>query len=303
MTEIRFDDRVVIVTGAGNGLGKSHALEFARRGACVVVNDLGGSTQGEGQSRRAADDVVDEIIAAGGEAVANYDSVTDGEKLVQTALDNFGRIDIVINNAGILRDKSFSKMSEEDWDLVYQVHVKGAFSVTHAAWPHLKARHFGRVIFTSSASGIYGNFGQANYSMAKLGLHGLCQTLAIEGSKDNIRCNSIAPIAGSRMTQAILPAELYEQLKPEYVTPLVIKLCDEASQDSGNLYEVGAGWVGRLRWERSKGLGWSPDEGCNAEQLAAHWSTINDFTDADHPANGQEAMATILNNLTRINSL
>jgi NAD(P)-dependent dehydrogenase (short-subunit alcohol dehydrogenase family) len=299
MTQLRFDDRVVIVTGAGNGLGKSHALEFARRGACVVVNDLGSSTQGEGQNRRAADTVVDDIVAAGGEAVANYDSVTQGDKIVQTALDNFGRIDIVINNAGILRDKSFAKMSEEDWDLVYQVHVKGAFSVTHAAWPHLRERQFGRIIFTSSASGLYGNFGQANYSMAKLGLHGLCQTLAIEGRKDNILCNSIAPVAGSRMTQALLPPALFEQLKPDYVTPLVIKLCAEASQDNGLLFEVGAGWVGRLRWERSRGKGFTIDAGLCAEQLAEHWAEINDFSGADHPANGQEAMAAMLANLTK----
>ena len=183
MTSVGFDERVVIVTGAGNGLGKSHALEFARRGAKVVVNDLGGSAFGDGASKNAADQVVDEIVAAGGEAVANYDSVTDGDKIVQSALDNFGRIDVVINNAGILRDKSFAKMTEDDWDLVYQVHVKGAFKVSHAAWPHMRAAEYGRLIFTASAAGIYGNFGQANYSMAKLGLHGLSQTLAMEGKK------------------------------------------------------------------------------------------------------------------------
>src|SRR3990167_6642397 len=241
MSQIRFDDRVVIVTGAGNGLGKCHALEFGRRGAKVVVNDLGGSAFGEGASKNAADLVVEEIIAAGGEAVANYDSVTDGEKIVQSAMDNFGRIDIVINNAGILRDKSFAKMTEEDWDLVYQVHVKGAFKVSHAAWPHMREKNFGRLIFTASAAGIYGNFGQANYSMAKLGLHGLSQTLAAECKKANILVNTIAPVAGSRMTETILPPALVEQLKPAYVTPLVIKLCAEHSQDTGQLFEVGAG--------------------------------------------------------------
>lgn len=297
MSRIRFDDRVVIITGAGNGLGKSHALEFARRGARVVINDLGGSATGEGASQRAADLVVDEIIAAGGEAVANYDSVTDGDKIVQTALDNFGRIDIVINNAGILRDKSFAKMTEEDWDLVYQVHVKGAFKVSHAAWPYLREQNFGRLIFTASAAGIYGNFGQANYSMAKLGLHGLSQTLAAEGKKANILANTIAPVAGSRMTETILPPALVEQLKPAYVTPLVIKLCAEQSQDSGQLYEVGAGWIGKLRWERSKGVGFNLSEGFTAEDIEKHWATINDFNNADHPSNCQEAMVAMMANL------
>lgn len=298
MSEVRFDDRVVIITGAGNGLGKSHALEFAKRGAKVVVNDLGGSAFGEGANKNAADLVVDEIIAAGGEAVANYNSVTDGEKIVQTAIDNFGKIDIVVNNAGILRDKSFSKMTDADWNLVYQVHVEGAYKVTHAAWPHMKENGYGRIIFTASAAGIYGNFGQANYSMAKLGLYSLGQTLSIEGKKSNICVNSIAPIAGSRMTETILPPPLIEQLKPEYVTPLVIKLCDENSTDTGNLYEVGAGWIGKLRWERSKGHGFNLTNGFNAEDVNEHWDTINDFADADHPKNTQEAMMAVMANLS-----
>ena len=169
---IRFDGRVAIVTGAGVGLGRSHALGLAKLGAKVVVNDLGGSAQGEGANASAADRVVEEIRQAGGTAVANHDSVTDGEKIVQHALDSFGRIDVVVNNAGILRDVSFHKMTEADWDLVYQVHVKGSFAVTHAAWPHMREAGYGRVVMTASAAGIYGNFGQANYAMAKLGLHG-----------------------------------------------------------------------------------------------------------------------------------
>jgi NAD(P)-dependent dehydrogenase (short-subunit alcohol dehydrogenase family) len=297
MAELRFDDRVVVVTGAGNGLGKSHALELARRGARVVVNDLGGSAFGEGASKTAADEVVDEINAAGGEAVANHDSVTYGDRIIECALDNFGRIDVVINNAGILRDKSFHNMTEEDWDLVYNVHVKGAFKVSHAAWPHLREQEYGRLIFTASAAGIYGNFGQANYAMAKLGLHGLAQTLAIEGAKRNIVINTIAPIAGSRLTATILPAPVLEQLKPEFVTPLVVKLCHDSHNDSGGLYEVGAGWVGKLRWERSRGHGFSTATELSAEQIAAHWKQITDFTDADHPASGQQALMSILANL------
>lgn len=297
MTKIRFDDRVVIVTGAGNGLGKSHALEFAKRGARVIVNDLGSSATGEGENKSAADLVVDEIQAAGGEAVANYDSVTHGDRIVESALDNFGRIDVIINNAGILRDKSFIKMTDDDWDLVYDVHVKGAYKVTHAAWPHLKENAYGRIIMTSSAAGIYGNFGQANYSMAKLGLYGLAQTLALEGKKYNILANAIAPVAGSRMTETIMPPDLVQQLKPEYVTPLVVKLCDENSQETGGLFEVGAGWIGKLRWERAQGVGFNISEGLAAESVAECWDQIANFDGADHPGNTQEAMMAMMKNL------
>ena len=296
--KIRFDDRVVIVTGAGGGLGRSHALAFAARGARVVVNDLGVSTLGEGGSATPAQHVVNEILAAGGEAVANYDSVLDGDKIVQTALDYFGRIDILINNAGILRDKSFHKMTEEDWDLVYNVHVKGAFKLTHAAWPHLREQDYGRIVFTSSASGLYGNFGQANYSMAKLGLHGLAQTLALEGRSKNILVNSIAPVAGSRMTETIMPPDVVARLKPEYVSPLVLWLASEANRDnSGGVYEVGAGYMARLRWERTRGVAFALAHGISVEDVANHWERINDFTDATHPASGQEAMLDMFANL------
>src|SRR6266545_3914601 len=242
--ELRFDDRVAIVTGAGNGLGRSHALLLASRGAKVVVNDLGGGIRGEGQSQNAADRVVEEIASAGGTAVADYHSVEDGAAIVTRALDAFGRIDIVVNNAGILRDVSFAKMSQEDWDLVYRVHVLGAFRVTHAAWPHMREQKYGRIVMTASAAGIYGNFGQANYSMAKLGLLGLSNTLAIEGRKKNVLVNTIAPIAGSRLTETVLPKELTDALKPELVSPLVAYLCHESCEETGGLFEVGGGFIG-----------------------------------------------------------
>ena len=297
MTDVRFDDRVVVITGAGNGLGRTYALEMGKRGAKVVVNDLGGSAFGDGADKAAADVVVDEIKAGGGEAVANYDSVIDGDKIVQTAMDSFGKIDVVINNAGILRDKTFHKMEERDWDLIYDVHVRGAFKVSHAAWPYMRDQNYGRMIFTASAAGIYGNFGQTNYAMAKLGLHGMSQTLALEGRSKNIMVNTIAPIAGSRLTETVMPQQLVDALKPDFIMPLVVKLCDENSQETGGLYEVGAGFIGKVRWERSKGHSFSVSQGFNAEDVNDAWDEIVDFTDADHPSSIAEANKPLIKNL------
>ena len=297
MSEVRFDDRVVIVTGAGNGLGRSYALAMGARGASVVVNDLGGSVFGDGADKAAADVVVDQIKAAGGTAVANYDSVTDGDKIVQTAMDSFGKIDVVINNAGILRDKTFHKMTDQDWDLIYDVHVKGAYQVCHTAWPYMRDQNYGRIIFTASAAGIYGNFGQTKYSMAKLGLHGMSQTLALEGRSKNILVNTIAPIAGSRLTETVMPKEMVDALRPEFVMPLVLKLCDENSRETGGLFEVGAGFVAKLRWERSKGKSFSVTDGFSPEDINDAWADITDFTDTDHPATLAESNLAIIRNL------
>jgi 3-hydroxyacyl-CoA dehydrogenase/3a,7a,12a-trihydroxy-5b-cholest-24-enoyl-CoA hydratase len=294
---LRFDSRVAIVTGAGGGLGRSHALLFAARGAKVVVNDLGGAHTGGGRSSAAADKVVEEIKAAGGQAVANYDSVEDGAKIVQTALDTWGRVDIVVNNAGILRDASFQKMTPEDWDLIYRVHVLGAFRVTQAAWNHMRDAGYGRIVFTASAAGIYGNFGQANYSTAKLGLVGLAQTLAIEGRKKNILVNAIAPIAGSRMTETVLPKELIDALKPEYVSPLVAWLCHESSSETGSLFEVGGGYVGKLRWERTEGVSFKLSKVPTPEAVADKWPVITDFGKATHPGDITSSMQPLLANL------
>ena len=294
-----FEGKVVIVTGAGGGLGRAHALLFARHGARVIVNDLGGSAHGEGANASAADRVVSEVRDAGGEAVANHDSVTDGDKIVQNALDTYGRVDVVVNNAGILRDKSFAKMEDTDWDLVYRVHVEGAYKVTRAAWPHLREQNYGRIIFTSSTSGIYGNFGQANYGMAKLGLYGLTRTLAIEGRKNNILVNAIAPTGGTRMTEGLIPASVFDLLKPELVSPLVVFLGSEQCPDSGGLYEVGGGWMGKVRWERSLGAGFDPHAGFSPQDVAAQWASISDFSNAAHPADSAEALKEMMANLQR----
>ena len=294
---IRFEDRVVIVTGAGGGLGRAHALLFAQHGAKVVVNDLGGSAHGEGANASAADRVVAEIREAGGTAVANHDSVTDGAKIVEQALDSFGRIDVVVNNAGILRDKTFHKMEDADWDLVYRVHVEGAYKVTRAAWPHMREQGYGRVIFTASTSGIYGNFGQSNYGMAKLGLYGLTRTLALEGRKNDILVNAIAPTGGTRMTEGLIPPQVFEQLKPELVSPLVVFLASEQCQETSGLFEVGGGWMGKVRWERSLGAGFDPKAGFDAEDVAASWQQICDFENAAHPADNMQALKEMMANL------
>jgi len=302
MADLRFEGRVVIVTGAGNGLGKSHALLFASRGAKVVVNDLGGKHDGTGKGSGAADAVVKEIKDAGGEAVANYDSVEDGAKIVQTAMDAFGKVDIVVNNAGILRDTSFQKITQDDWDLIYRVHVLGGFRVTHAAWNvtgGMRDKGYGRVIFTASAAGIYGNFGQSNYAMAKLGLVGLSNTLAIEGRKKNILVNAIAPIAGSRMTETVLPPNLIEALKPEYVSPLVALLCHESSQETGGLFEVGGGFYAKLRWERAEGKTFRLGRALTPELLQKNWDAIAGFAKTTHPTDITSSMSPILGNLDK----
>ncbi|KAI8588220.1 peroxisomal hydratase-dehydrogenase-epimerase [Geranomyces variabilis] len=284
MAELRFDNRVVIVTGAGGGLGKAYATFFGSRGASVVVNDLGASRTGdEGGNHRAADVVVDEIKKAGGKAVANYDSVEDGDKIVQTAIDAFGKVDVVINNAGILRDKSFARMTDADWDLIQTVHVRGSYKVAKAAWAHMQKQGYGRIINTASAAGIYGNFGQANYAAAKLALFGFSNTLAREGEKKNIRVNTIAPLAASRMTETVMPPDMLAALKPEFVVPLVAYLVHESTEETGSIFEVGAGFVAKLRWERSKGAVFKADSTFTPASVGAKWPQITSFDKPQYP--------------------
>ncbi|MHC4487457.1 MAG: SDR family NAD(P)-dependent oxidoreductase, partial [Planctomycetota bacterium] len=241
--EIRFDERVAIVTGAGGGLGRVYALELAKRGAKVVVNDLGGARDGSGKgSKGPADQVVEEITSSGGRAVASYDSVISvegGENIVKTALDAFGTVDILINNAGILRDKSFLKMEPENWKAVLDVHLNGAYNVSRPAFSVMKDKGYGRILMTTSAAGLYGNFGQTNYSAAKMGLVGLMNTLKLEGDKYDIKVNTIAPVATSRLTTDILPPDFLDKLKPELIAPLALFLVSEMCPVSGNIYNAG----------------------------------------------------------------
>lgn len=293
MSELRFDGQVVVVTGAGGGLGKAYALFFASRGASVVVNDLGGSFKGEGNSSKAADVVVDEIKAAGGKAVANYDSVTDGEKIIETAIQNYGRIDILLNNAGILRDISFKNMTDQDWDLIIAVHVKGSYKCARAAWPYFRKQKYGRVINTASAAGLFGSFGQCNYSAAKLAMVGFTETLAKEGAKYNIHANVIAPIAASRMTQTVMPPDILENLKPDWVVPLVAVLVHKNSEENGSIFEVGGGHVAKLRWERASGLLLKADDSYTPGAILKKWDQISNFKGAEHPTGPADFMGLL----------
>jgi len=259
---IRFDNRVAIVTGAGNGLGRAHALLLASRGARVVVNDPGGAVDGRplsggGGDHAAADKVVAEIKAAGGQAVPNYDSVADPKSaanIVKTAVDSFGTIDIVVNNAGVLRDKTFHNMTVEDFDFVVKVHFLGTAYVTHAAWPIMRAKAYGRVVVTSSNAGIYGNFGQANYGGAKLAVVGFMNALRLEGQKYNVLVNALAPVAGTRMTESLLTPEMLARLDPAFVSPMVAYLCSEQCQRTGDIWSAGAGYFARIEYREAPGV-------------------------------------------------
>lgn len=299
---LRFDNRVVIVTGAGAGLGRAYALLFGSRGASVVVNDLGGSIHGDGNNSKVADIVVEEIRKNGGKAIANYDNVLNGNKIVETAIDTFGRIDIVVNNAGILRDKSFQKMTDNDWDHIHDVHLKGSMRTTKAAWPYFCKQNFGRIILTSSHSGLYGNFGQANYSAAKMGLIGFANTLAIEGVKKNIFTNVIVPIAGSRLTENILPADLFEQLKPEYIAPVVVWLCHDNCQENGSIIESSAGWVGKSQIIRSNGCVLRQDfnDVVTPEAVKENWMTITDMSNTKTYNSIQEITGELIKTIEQL---
>ena len=278
MSEIRYDGRVAVITGAGGGLGKTYALDLGRRGAKVVVNDLGGSADGSGGGSSMADQTVKEITEAGGEAVANYDSVSTpegGESIVQTALDNFGKVDVVINNAGILRDKTFVKLEPEHLEAVIDVHLKGAFFVSQPAFRNMKENGYGRFIFTASGAGIFGNFGQTNYGAAKMGLVGLMNVLAVEGAKYNIKCNTIAPIAKTRLTEGLL-GPMAEHLDPNYVTPLVTFLASEQCDLTHEVFDVGGGRYARIFVGLAKGWTAAKDVVPAAEDIQKNLGQIRE---------------------------
>ena len=268
MIQIDFKDLVVIITGAGGGLGRAYALEYAKRGAKVVVNDLGNP-----------DAVVEEITKLGGKAVADKNSCENGEAIVQTALNAYGKVHILINNAGILRDTSFLKMTEQQWQQVLNVHLHGSFKMTKACWELFNKQKFGRIVNTSSAAGIYGNYGQANYSSAKCGLHGFTQSLALQGQSNNVFCNTIAPIAKSKMTETVLPPDILNNLSPEYVAPLVLYLTHPSNTINGQLYEVGAGFVAKCRYVHSKGVSSN-----NPTEVASNWKQVSKFDQISLPS-------------------
>ena len=274
-------DRVVIVTGAGGGLGRAYARFLAANGALVVVNDLGGARDGSGSGTSMADAVVDEIRAAGGRAVANYSSVATADgaaEIVRTALDEFGAVHGIVSNAGILRDGAFHKMTDENFEAVLQVHLFGGYHVIRAAWPHFREQNFGRVVVATSTSGLYGNFGQANYGAAKAGLVGLINTLAIDGAKPNITANAIAPLAATRMTADIAPQEVLDKLDPDLVAPAVGYLCSEQNHDTGAVFVVGGGLVQRVAQFQNDGVTFGAPP--SLEEITGRWAEISDMTNA-----------------------
>jgi len=297
MSNIDYSGRVAIVTGAGTGLGRDYAINLGKRGAKVVVNDLGGSVDGTGAGDAAASIVVEEIKAAGGEAVANFDSVATvegGANIVKTAIDTFGKVDIVIANAGILRDKSFLKTEEADWDAVMAVHLKGTYNVTRPAFANMKANGYGRIVMTASGSGLFGNFGQANYASAKTGMCGLAHVLNIEGAKYNINSNVIVPSAGTRMTKDVMPKEFFDQLKLEYVTPAVLYLVSEECTDRGVYINAFAGHYSRSQIMTGPGINFK--EIPTPEQLQENWDKIMSMDDTKYHADVNTMMMHALSN-------
>lgn len=302
---IDFQGRVAVVTGAGAGLGRSHALLLAERGAKVVVNDLGGGVDGTGGSSKAADLVVAEIKAKGGAAVANYDSVSDAASaanIVKTAMDAFGRVDILVNNAGILRDKSFAKMTMDDWKLVVDVHLNGSANCTKAVWDLMREQAYGRILMTASSTGLYGNFGQANYGAAKLGLAGFTKTLALEGAKYNVRINTLAPVAGTRMTEDLgMPEAFFQMLAPENVAPMALYLVSEEAP-TNMICGAGAGAYHAAYVTLTPGVALPADER-TPEGIAAHWDQIIDRTGEIVPQSGGEQSQVVMAALNKIGAV
>lgn len=298
MSQIDFTGRVAIVTGAGGGLGRNHAIELAKRGVKVVVNDLGGARNGAGSSTFAADHVVEEIKAVGGEAVPNYANVATpegGEKIVQTAIDAFGKVDILVNNAGIVLDSTFAKMDEKNWDAVVAVHLKGTFCVTKPAFLHMRDQGYGRIVMTTSGAGLFGNFGQTNYASAKMAVVGLVNVLKLEGAKYNIKTNVLSPVAGTRLTEDVVPPEIFKKMRVDFVTPAVLYMCAEQCQDSGMIINTGLGYFSRSAMMTGRGVILSDgDKIPTPEEIMENWGRI---TSLENPRFFYE-LAEMLNELS-----
>ncbi len=300
MADIRFDGKVAIVTGAGGGLGRQHALELARRGAKVVVNDLGGAVDGSGGSSEAAAKVVAEIKAAGGEALANGSSVTDDAgvaHMVKQAMDAWGRVDILVANAGVLRDKSFAKMEISDFEFVLNVHLMGTVKPVKALWEIMRQQSYGRIVVTTSSTGLYGNFGQTNYGAAKLALVGFMNSLKLEGQKNNIHVNAISPVAYTRMTEGLMPAEMGDRLKPEYVTPGVVFLCSDEAP-TGAILTAGGGAFALARLYETEGV-YLGERGLSVEEVRDNWAGIGDAADQQAYFNGGEQTQKFFRKMTQ----
>lgn len=296
MRDIRFDGRVAVVTGAGNGLGRSHARFLASRGAKVVVNDLGGTVAGTGGSHAAADAVVNEIRAAGGEAVANYDSVATeegGRNIINTAINAFGTVDILINNAGNVRDKTLAKMDLADFRALVDVHLMGAVYCSHAAWPVMRDKGFGRIVMTTSGAGLYGNHGHTNYGAAKMALIGFMNALKEEGRKHNITVHAIAPIALTRMTEAIVSPKVAPLIKPEFVTAAVAWMCAEENEETGHIIEAGAGYYAKVEVREAHGAVFGTDAIPTPEQIRDRYAEITDMSQAAPYINASEILRKV----------
>lgn len=301
MEAIRFEERVAVVTGAGGGLGKAYAMLLASRGAKVVVNDLGGTFDGSGSDSTPAQKVVDEIKSSGGEAIANYDSVSEWEsaqKIIKTAIDNYGRIDILINNAGILRDKSILKMELDDYRMIMSVHLDGTFFCTKAAFAHMKEQAFGRIVSTASAAGLYGNFGQVNYGAAKLGIAGMMHCVAQEGARYNIKANTIVPTAGTRLTFTVMPEEVIGKVKPEFVAPIVAWLCSEKCEETARMFCAGGGYFSRAAVVEGPGVVFNANKEITLEMIAEKIEEIMSLEGAREYASAMENAGTVLSKMS-----
>lgn len=300
MSELRFDGRVAVITGAGGGLGKAYALLLAGRGAKVVVNDLGGTFDGEGADSTPAQKVVDQIKSTGGEAVANYESVSEwdsAQKIIQAAVDHYGQIDILINNAGILRDKSMLKMEIADYLKVIEVHLNGTYYCTKAAFAHMREQNYGRIVSTASAAGVYGNFGQTNYGAAKMGIVGLMNCVCQEGARYGVLANTVVPTAGTRLTATVMPPDVVDKVKPEYVAPMVVYMCSEQFQESGKIYTAGGGYYSRAAMVEGPGIFLDTGAGITPDMIAGQIEQIRTLEDGREYSSAMDQTGYVLSKM------